>query len=351
MAITGRAVALMALGLLPVVLAPSALTLWLWVGVVVLAVVIDVALAAPIRALHLDAASPDPLRRGEKGSTTLRITHTGRRVARGLVRDAWQPSTGAADDRHRIRLAPGESVDVVTPLAPVRRGDLHTDRVTVRLLGPLRVAGRQRAMRAPRVLRVLPAFPSRKHLPGLLADLRVLDGRSAVRTRGQGTEFDSLREYVPGDDVRSIDWRATARSIDVVVRTWRPERDRQVVLLLDTSRTSAGRIDDTPRLDAAMDAALLLTALASRAGDRVDLVAGDRDVRRVSPGGRGAAGRDDRLHQVIEALAPLEPSLLEADWERLSGAALDLTRGRALIVLLTPLEPVVVEESLLPALS
>ena len=105
------------------------------------------------------------------------------------------------------------------------------------------------------MLRVLPAFPSVRHLPSRLARLRELDGRAAVRVRGQGTEFDSLREYVDGDDVRSVDWRASARTRSVVVRTWQPERDRRVVLVLDTGRTSAGRVDDVPRLDSAMDAA------------------------------------------------------------------------------------------------
>ena len=110
--------------------------------------------------------------------------------------------------------------------------------------------------------------------------------------RGQGTEFDSLREYVVGDDVRSIDWRATARRDAVVVRTWQPERDRRLILVLDTGRTSAGRVGDAPRLDAAMDAALLLAALAARAGDRVDLLAGDRRVRaRVVGASRTHAAR------------------------------------------------------------
>ena len=67
-----------------------------------------------------------------------------------------------------------------------------------------------------------------------------------MRVRGQGTEFDSLREYVDGDDVRSVDWRASARTRSVVVRTWQPERDRRVFLVLDTGRTSAGRVDDVP---------------------------------------------------------------------------------------------------------
>src|SRR5690625_6020018 len=106
-----------------------------------------------------------------------------------------------------------------------------------------------------------------------------MDGTASVQVRGQGTEFDSLREYVPGDDVRSIDWRASARRAEVVVRTWRPERDRRVLMVLDTSRLSAARLGQIPRLEAGIEAALLLGALAARAGDRVELVAADRAAR------------------------------------------------------------------------
>src|SRR5690625_987970 len=109
--------------------------------------------------------------------------------------------------------------------------------------------------------------------------LREMEGAASVQVRGQGTEFDSLREYVPGDDVRSIDWRATARRSEVVVRTWRPERDRRVLIVVDASRTSAARVGDGARLDASIEAALLLGALTSRAGDRVGLLAVDRKQR------------------------------------------------------------------------
>ncbi len=233
-----------------------------------------------------------------------------------------------------------------TPLQPVRRGDLHAHGVTVRARGPLGLASRQRTVAVPGVVRSLPPFESRKHLPSRLARLRDLDGRSAVRVRGQGTEFDSLREYVRGDDVRSIDWRATARNRNVVVRTWQPERDRRVVLVLDTSRTSAGRVDDVPRLDSAMDAALLLAALAARAGDRVDFLAGDRRVRARLR----ATGARDAASTLQDTMADLEPVIAEADWAALAGAVTALGRQRALVVLLTPLESSAVEEGLLPVL-
>ncbi|WP_447645437.1 DUF58 domain-containing protein [Nocardioides zeae] len=212
--------------------------------------------------------------------------------------------------------------------------------------GPLGLGVRQRTVDVPGSVRALPAFDSRKHLPSRLARLRELDGRAAVRVRGQGTEFDSLREYVRGDDVRSIDWRASARTRNVVVRTWQPERDRRVVVVLDTSRTSAGRVADVPRLDSAMDAALLLAALASRAGDRVDFLAGDRVVRRRLRTGGGTSV----VHPLSEAMADLAPVIAEADWRTLAGGVQALGRRRALVVLLTPLEPASIEEGLLPVL-
>lgn len=207
----------------------------------------------------------------------------------------------------------------------------------------------------PGQLRVLPPFLSRKHLPSRLARLREIDGLLPTLVRGQGTEFDSLREYVVGDDVRSIDWRATARRADVVVRTWRPERDRRVVIVLDTGRTAAGRVgvDPTasdpagwPRLDWSMDAALLLAALASRAGDNVDFLAHDR----VSRAGVFGASRTELLAQLVDAMAPLQPTLVESDWRAMASAIALRARRRSLVVLLTDLNPTALDEGLLPVL-
>ena len=349
MVVRGPVVALVLLGLVPsALLAGSAgvVAAW-WLAGVALLVLLDVVLAPAPQGLEITRAPVPQVRLHEPTSTTLTLTNPGTRRVRGLLRDAWVPSAGAAGERHTLDLPGGERRRVTSTLTPNRRGDRPATGVTVRTHGPLGLAGRQRTVVVPGSVRSLPPFRSRRHLPSKLAQLRQLDGRSAVRTRGQGTEFDSLRDYVDGDDVRSIDWRASARRQHVVVRTWQPERDRRVVLVLDTSRTSAARVGDEPRLDAAMDAALLLTALATRAGDRVDLVAGDRVVRTRVGGGRDRGGL---LHQMVSALAPLEPVLVEADWRMLAGAVTAITRRRALVVLLTPLEPAAVEEGLLPVL-
>ena len=228
----------------------------------------------------------------------------------------------------------GERRLVRIELAPRRRGDRRVEQVTVRSWGPLRLWARQVTLLAPGRIRVLPPFLSRKHLPSRLARLHELDGLTSVMIRGQGTEFDSLREYVRGDDVRSIDWRATARRSDVMVRTWRPERDRRIVILIDTSRTSAARVDDEPRLDTAFEATLLLAALASRAGDRVDVVAFDRRLRAQV---RGTTAFD-LLSRLVDAMATLEPELIEMDWSAVPSQIAELTSQRALVIVLTTLE-------------
>ena len=345
--VTGRAVALAAAGIVAVALAPATATVLAWAVLVVLACALDVALAASPRQVALTRTVPPSVRLTERATSTLLVTNRSTRRLRGVVRDAWQPSAGARRNRHPVDLPPGESRRVVTALVPTRRGDRSADRVTLRTVGPLGLAGRQVSLTVPGRLRVLPEFASRRHLPSRLARLRELDGRTAVQVRGAGTEFDSLREYVIGDDVRSIDWRATARRQEVVVRTWRPERDRRVLIVIDSGRTAAARIGDATRLDAAIEAALLLAALASKAGDRVDLIAFDRRVRAQVAGTSGPR----LLPALADQLAPVEPVLTETDWPGVVSAIDARLSQRALVVLLTALEPAPIASGLLPVVG
>ncbi|WP_022893589.1 DUF58 domain-containing protein [Agromyces subbeticus] len=346
MALTGRFALLVALGVVPVVVAGAvgAAEAWLaLVGWLVLAIgagVLDLSLAASPRQVALHREVPDRVRLGESVTTVLSVENLGQRVLRATVRDAWEPSAGlAGSNRARLRIPPAERRRVTLQLSPWRRGDRRTEQVTVRSAGPLGLWSRQATLAAPARLRVLPPFHSRVHLPSRLTRLRELDGRTPLLIRGQGTEFDSIREYVRGDDVRSIDWRATARHADpevpgnmrLMVRTWRPERDRRIVIVTDTSRTAAARIADEPRLDTAFEASLLLAALASHAGDRVDFLAWDRRLRgRV----HGASG-PELLARMVDTMAGIDAELIEADWASVPGQVRRITNRHALVVLLT----------------
>ncbi|MFD4986328.1 DUF58 domain-containing protein [Streptomyces sp. NPDC058374] len=265
MALTGRTAWLAALGTLPVaLLEPS------WLGItavnspLAVAMMCDFAWAAPARKLRFTRSGDTSVRQGERAETRLHATNDSSRRLRAVVRGAWPPSnavpgsTGPA--RHRMDVPASGSRELRTPLRPTRRGEAVAHGVTVRSYGPLGLVARQTTRPVPGRVRVLPPFHSRRLLPAKTSRLRELDGRTSALGRGEGTEIHSLRGYVPGDDARSIDWRATARQSSVAVRTWRAERDRRVLIVLDTGRTSAGRVGNAPRLEAAMDAALLLVA-------------------------------------------------------------------------------------------
>jgi uncharacterized protein (DUF58 family) len=346
-AITGRAVALGFAAAAVVFLAPDPVVAFALADLAVVVLVgVDVALAGAVRPLEFSRSGPVSARLAEPVPLVLTVANNGTRTVRALIRDAWPPSSGARPRLHAVTVPAGERRFLETMLHPGRRGDRQPFRITVRSLGPLGLAGRQGRHSAPWRVRVLPPFTSRRHLPAALARLREVEGQVAIRGSGQGSEFDSLRDYVPGDDVRVIDWRATARRTAVVVRTFRPERDRRVVCVLDTGRTSAGRVGDSPRLDHALDAALLLTAVALAAGDRVGLVAHDSSARLVLPTGHD----ENLLGRFSEAMAGLEPALVEADHGGMASTVLRTAGRRSLVVLFTELVPAVIEEGLLPAL-
>lgn len=336
MFVTGRLALLVALGVVPLVLLSTAgLSAWAvaggWLLLCAVLALVDRALAADPRRVEITRTHPERALLDEPVAGELRVRNLGTRTLRARVRDAWQPTAGASAERQRFTVPPGERRGAPLPLLPRRRGELRSAFVVVRAAGPLGLAGRQGVVDAPARLRVLPPFTSRRHLPSRLARLRELDGNTTLQVRGQGTEFDSLREYVRGDDVRSIDWRATARAGTTMLRTWRPERDRHVVIVIDTGRTAAARVGDGVRLDAAMEAALLLSVLASRAGDHVHLVMFDRVPRARVTRVDGA----QLLPALVDAMAPVDPQLIDTDWDAALAQVRGLAVRPALMVLLT----------------
>lgn len=350
--LTSRA-ALVAVIVVPVVaLAPAPGAVFAVVNLLLLlAAAADLMLAGRVRDLELGRSGDTSVRLGEEAILVLTVRNTGARPGRLRVRDAWPPTVRRVPAVARLDVPARQARRLASTCRPVRRGEREPILVAVRSIGPLGLAGRQRRCQVPGRLQVLPPFPSRRLLPEKLARLRDVEGRVALRGAGAGTEFSSLRDYVPGDDPRTVDWRASARRGGpdrLTVRAYRPERDRRVILALDTGRTSAGRIGDLTRLDYVLDAVLLLASLATRAEDRVDLVAHD-----IRPRGTllGTGGRAAALPRLSSALSRLEPALLEADHQAMAAIAMRLASRRALIVICTDLVPGAVDESLLPAVQ
>jgi len=297
-------------------------------------------------ALGIERSSPSVLTMHEEGRVTLRLQNPSHRSLRVAVRDAT-PRWGARTPvTHRNRIV-GTGGMLEAQMVPGRRGRLELGPVTVRVSGPIGLGGRQATLPITDTVRVYPAIPGRSEVELRLERARMLQsGQRSSRHRGGGTDFDSLRDYHPDDEFRRINWTATARAAKPITNLYREDRDQQIVLLLDAGRSMAGTVAGLSRFEHALDAAIALTELATRAGDHVGVMAfASRVEAMLSPRG----GRE-QPRRALELLFDLESSLDPTDYRGAFGTLLSRHRRRSLLVLFTDLTERSVMQPLFDAL-
>ncbi|MEA2844189.1 MAG: hypothetical protein QOJ69_1860 [Actinomycetota bacterium] len=345
---TARLVVVAAAASVLVLVSPWPRTTLLAVGAVLLvAFVVDWLAAVKPSAVRVERELPGVVPLGGTAEVVWRVTNPGGRRLRLRLADELAPSLHPVSRRARMSVPPRGRVSARTTLNPQRRGLFTPSEVVLRIEGPLGLGARQGRLRVPGRLRVYPPFKSREEAELRIDKARILEiGLRSAPGRGGGTEFDALREYTVDDEFRRVDWAATARTGKPIVRTYRPERNQTILLLLDAGRMMAGQVAGVPRLDHAMDAVMMLTAVASRLGDRVGMVAFDQEVRAIVPPGSGR----NQLGRVTEAMYALEPELVESDYRGAFASTLGRFRRRSLLVLFTELAEQAVTETVVPVL-
>lgn len=268
----------------------------------------------------VDRQAPDVLVRGRPAPLRLELDPPPRGRAR--LRQPVGPD---------LALTPSEADGALdASLLPRRRGRHPLPAPAVRVRGPLALGAWTHTIGAASELRVYPDLPGARRLAASVRRGRFREeGRRTRGPLGLGTDFETLRDYAPDDDVRQVNWLATARLGRPISNQYRLERDRDVVCLLDCGRLSAAPIAEATRLDLALDATIAIAAVAEELGDRCGALAFDAAVRRaIAP--RRAATR-----HLVEALFDLEPAAVDSDYER---AFHELTRvKRAFALVLTDL--------------
>jgi uncharacterized protein (DUF58 family) len=331
------------------VLLPDSLPLGLLgLNLVLLAlVVVDWSLAPAPGRVVVERTLPLVLTLDHTGNVSWSVVNPTNRSLRVAVADQLAPSLHASQRRVSATVPPGGSATIHTTITPSRRGRFAVSDIAVRVDGPLGLAGRQRTRSLPAVLRVHPPFRSKDEAELRIRKARILEiGLRSAQGRGGGTEFEQLREYGADDEFRRVDWAATARSNKPIVRTYRAERNQTVVVLLDNGRVMAGRVEDVPRVEHAMDATLMLATVATRLGDRCGLVVFDANVRAVIEPSKARS----QVGRVTEVLYDLQPELVETDYRGAFAATVARFRRRAMLVLLTELNEQAADEFLFPAL-
>lgn len=304
---TRRAIVLVAAGapfaLAPTLVSPRLWTLWAaYVLITGLALAIDLVLAPRPRGLRVEVTAPARLLVGHSEPLRVAVVSPARRVASWLQLLVPLEEPLAPVDAVAGTLPAGGTLEFAVPLDARRRGTARIETLWLRLAGPLRLVARTWTHPTGLVLRVVP------DLPGVRAEaIRFLGARSTQtgikieRYEGDGTEFDALRTFVPGFDVRSIDWKSSARHRRLMSRKFRAERNHQVVLAFDTGHLMGDRLGTLPRLDHAIHAGLLLAYVGLRTGDRVGLCGFDAGLRTFVPpagGMRAFAGLVSRSSEL-----------------------------------------------------
>lgn len=316
------------------------------VALVLVLVAADVVLAPSSAALQARRQAPGVLRLRRPAEVTVSLHNPTRRSLRIALHDAALPSMGRTPRRHHASIEAGSWLELRADLEPTRRGRFTLGPLTIRTAGPIGMAGRQATLPVVQDVKVYPALRGRDEVALRLRRGRLL--QSGVRSsaiRGGGSDFDALREYLPDDEFRRINWRATARSSTAITNQFREEKNQQLILLLDASRAMAGQVEGVSRLEHALDAAIAVAELGTRIGDHVGVVAFGQGIRaQLDP-----RGSRDQPHRIIDLLFGLEPRLDAPNYGAAFAGVLRRHRRRALMVLFTDLSERSVLEPLLRA--
>jgi uncharacterized protein (DUF58 family) len=229
--------------------------------------------------------------------------------------------------------ARGEAMAKYT-ICPLQRGDIALGCAYLRYQSPAGFAERWACARLEQTIRVFPDLEEAKRHNIYLARARHIElEKRLVRQRGMGREFESLREYQPGDEFRNICWTATARRGKHVTKLFQVERSQPVWLVMDAGRLLRARVGELSKLDLSVNAALSLAQIALYAGDRVGLLVYGRGIQQRVSLGRGLP----HLRVILEGLASAREEIAEADHLRAASALLQMQKQRSLIIWITDL--------------
>jgi uncharacterized protein (DUF58 family) len=315
---------------------PWALDAMLVADLVLIALIwLDASLALRVEATGVSVTrEPLPaLSVGHVGEVTYRWTNASRRQAMLQVREMRPEILGGLQPAHPVRVSAQSTVKDTVPVVPVQRGRESAGGFFIDSTGPLGLGRRRLRFELPWEVVVYPSLVSVRLRASVADALRRRDaGTKPVRKLGEGRLFESLREWVPGDDLRHIDWKATARRRKVITRQYEAERRQQVLLVLDTGRLMTAEVAaGVPRLDFAVQAALELAYAAAQYDDNVGIMTFADGVQHFVAPERGRTG----VRRVLDVLAVVQPKLVEPDYPGAFRYLAARNRKRALTVFFT----------------
>lgn len=300
--------------------------------VLLIAVVVDYLLTPRPYLLSAERDVAERLSIGRANPVLIRVKNLGGSDLLLKLKDSVPDSLYPDKKEFEFRMAAGSEVTFKYALFPTRRGAYELGDIYLRYLSFLGLFWRQTRIEAESKIKVLSDLKALTDLSIKLSSSSEL-GELHQRKRGQGTDFASLREYVTGDDPRSIDWKATARRHRPIVRTYEAEQEQKLLVLIDAGRMMVSELGRLTRFDHALNAALSLALTGLTYNDQVGLgIFADKPLLYL-PARRGK----DYLKKLVDATSGVEARMIEPDYAGMLAHFATLQKTRALFAVLTDL--------------
>ncbi len=306
-----------------------------WDIVLVLAAVLDHFISRKPEGLNVARRFGRRFAIGDPTDVILEITNETGRNLRLWVKDEYPAEMRPREDRETMfRIEHGELAEFTYALTPPKRGKYEFGTTAVRFSSRLGLVWCQTSLGTPDSVKVYPNMRRAREieLKAVGSNSFLAMRRRSVR-RGEGREFESMRDYVRGDELRHISWTTTARRGKLTTRQYQIERDQTIIIALDAGRLMTGRIGDETKFDTAVHAALALVSASTRGGDNCGIVVFGRKIRRSLPPKKGTA----HVEGILEALYDLQPELIEPSYSRAFQYIAANTKKRSLVIILTDL--------------
>ncbi len=307
----------------------------------------DLALACHWRRLTVNITAPDRLFIGEQGATTLSISTGGFR--RSIRFEAISEQQGDVEPSEIVSgtVLPGSDGRIALPIIPQRRGRVHVDQIWLRWRGPLSLVEFIRRVPVDRTIEVVPNV---RGVHGTALQFFVQEAIYGIKTqiqKGEGAEFEALREYSPGQDNRFIDWKHSARHRKLLSKEFRTERNHQVIMAFDTGYLMLEPVDGMARLDHAINAGLVLAWVSLQGGDLVGTYGFDARVRQFMAPVRGISG----FSRLQRATAELDYHHQETNFTLGLAELNTRLKRRALVILFTDFVDTITAELLIESMQ
>lgn len=319
--------------------------LYVWAALLLAAAILDRLLAQVPPHIAIRRDMPAALAQAQWNDISLRVSNQGPQTLRLDITDLVSPLAETEDNDQHILLKPLQAVKCHYRLRCCERGDLAFGHTQIRYASPLRLWQCTTSFDTSDTVRVFPAFSHVDQFEELVKSHQTMMlGLRKRPRRGDGTDFHQLRDYQRDDEMRRIDWKASARRGRLVAREYQEERDQQIIFMLDCSRHMRTKDDELSHFDHALNAMLLLSHIALRQGDAVGVLAFGNGNVRWQPPSKG----HNTLNKLINAVYDLQPGQLAADYSEAVMHLMRRQKRRCLVVLISNLHSEDISELVAP---